>query len=134
MKEGYVNLLSLELLIFVFTSPYPLFNILLTIPSSIIVLNIFFSIIKTIGPINNPNNPVILNPVYIAIKVKIGCIPILLLTTLGSAICLVISIIIYKIINATPKLKLPLVADIIAHGIIIVPEPKYWQCIYKCNS
>jgi len=106
---------------------------LFTIPSSIIVLNIFFNIIKIIGPINNPNNPIILKPVYIAINVNIGCIPILLLTTFGSVNCLVTSVITYNIINAIPKLKLPLVADIIAQGIIIVPEPKYWQCIYKRN-
>ena len=43
-------------------------------------------------------------------------------------------IIIYKIIKAIPKLKLPLVADIIAHGIIIVPEPQNWKCINKSYS
>ena len=94
----------------------------------------FFNIIKTIGPINNPNNPVVLKPVYIANNVKIGCIPILLLTTFGSVNCLVTRTIIYKTIKAIPKLKLPLVADIIAQGIMIVPEPKNWQCIYKSNS
>lgn len=38
---------------------------------------ILFSIIKIIGPISNPIIPIILKPVYIAIKVNIGCIPIL---------------------------------------------------------
>ena len=33
---------------------------------------IFFNIIKIIGPIKSPNTPVNLNPVYIAINVKIG--------------------------------------------------------------
>lgn len=43
-----------------------------TIPLSIIVSKTFCSIINTIGPMNKPINPINLNPVYIAIKVKIG--------------------------------------------------------------
>ena len=48
----------------------------LTTPLSINVAKIFFRIIKIIGPITMPKIPINLKPVYIAIKVKIGCIPI----------------------------------------------------------
>ena len=92
-------------------------------PLSIIVANIFFNIIKTIGPINIPNTPIILNPVYIAIRVKIGCIPMCLLTTLGSANCLIIDIITHNITTASARFISPFIADITAHGIIAVPEP-----------
>ncbi len=91
-----------------------------------LTLNIFFKIIKTIGPINNPSTPVILKPVYIAINVNIGCIPILSLTILGSINCLTIRIIAYIIIIAIPNFKSPFNAEIIAQGTITVPEPKYW--------
>lgn len=99
---------------------------LLTIPFSIIVLNIFFNIIKIIGPIKSPNTPVNLNPVYIAINVKIGWIPILLLTILGSNNCLATIIITSIIIIYIPSGKSPFIATTIAHGTITVPEPKYW--------
>ena len=45
-------------------------------PLSIILENIFFSIIRIIGPSKVPKIPIVLNPVYIAIRVNIGCIPI----------------------------------------------------------
>ena len=57
-------------------------------PFSMLTLNMFFNIIKMIGPIKSPKMPIILKPVYIAIKVKIGCIPIFPLTILGSSSCL----------------------------------------------
>ena len=88
------------------------------------VENIFFKIIKTIGPINSPNTPIALNPVYIAIKVKIGCIPICLLTILGSINCLTTDIMINKTIKAIANLISPLIAEIIDHGTITVPDPK----------
>ena len=47
-------------------------KMVLNTPWSIKLANIFLMIIKAIGPNNNPITPVILNPVYIAIKVKIG--------------------------------------------------------------
>jgi len=102
---------------------YILFIIFFTTPSSIIVLKISFNIIKIIGPINKPINPDILNPVYIAIKVNIGCIPILLLTILGSKNCLTTSTITYKTIKHIPNVILPLHAEIIAHGVKTVPAP-----------
>ena len=63
---------------------YFLSSILFTIPLSIIVSNTFCNIINTIGPIINPINPDILKPVYIAISVNIGWIPMFLPTILGS--------------------------------------------------
>ena len=47
-----------------------------------------------------------------------------LLTSLGSKNCLTIDIIINKVIIAIPNLKSPFNPDIIAHGIITVPEPR----------
>ena len=79
--------------------------------------------IRIIGPIRSPITPITLNPVYIAINVKIGCIPIFLLTNLGSNTCLAIDIIISKTIIAIPKFISPLIPLKIAHGIITVPEP-----------
>ena len=79
--------------------------------------------IKIIGPTNNPSIPISLNPVYIAINVKMGCIPILELISLGSSICLTITVITYKPIKTKAKEILPSKADIIAQGIITVPEP-----------
>ena len=96
---------------------------LFIIPFSILTLNMFFSIISIIGPKNNPSMPIVLNPVYIAISVNIGCIPILLLTILGSTSCLIISIIAYIIIIAIPNFMSPFNADITAHGINTAPEP-----------
>lgn len=84
----------------------------------------FLLFIKAIGPINNPGIPINLNPVYIAINVKIGCVPMFLLTNFGSKNCLVIDIIINKIIIASPNFKSPLSPDIIAQGTITVPDPK----------
>jgi len=98
-------------------------NILFIIPFSILTLNIFFKIISTIGPTNSPSIPIILKPVYIAINVNIGCMPILLLTILGSTSCLTISIVAYIIIIAMPSFMSPFNPDITAHGIITVPEP-----------
>ena len=72
---------------------------------------------------NNPIIPEILNPVYIAIKVNIGWIPKLLLTILGSSNWCTTSIITYRINIAIPSFKSPFTAEIIAHGIITVPEP-----------
>ena len=43
-----------------------------TTPLSINVPYIFFNIIKIIGPSSNPNIPINLKPVYIAINVNIG--------------------------------------------------------------
>ena len=62
---------------------YFLSNIVLTIPLSIIVSKTFCKIISTIGPINKPIIPENLKPVYIAINVNTGCIPILFPTILG---------------------------------------------------
>lgn len=91
---------------------------------SIIVPKIFFRIINIIGPNNIPKIPINLNPVYIAINVKIGCIPICPETTLGSINCLTIPIIASKIIKLIPKFKFPSQAATIAHGIIAEAEPK----------
>ena len=82
-----------------------------------------FNIIKTIGPISIPKIPIILNPVYIAIKVNIGCIPICPETIRGSINCLTILIMISNTIIAIPNVKSPLNATIIAHGIITEEEP-----------
>ena len=99
-------------------------KMLLIIPFSMLTLKIFFNIIKTIGPTNSPNIPINLKPVYIAIKVKIGCMPILLLTIRGSNNCLTIIIIAKITIIAIPSFKSPFNASIIAQGTITVPEPK----------
>lgn len=103
---------------------YLLSNIVLNTPPSIKLAKIFLNIIKTIGPIKSPIIPINLNPVYIAINVNIGCTPIFLLTNLGSNICLEIDIIINKTIIAIPRFKSPLIAEIMAHGTITVPEPQ----------
>ena len=96
---------------------------LFTIPLSIIFEKTFFKIINTIGPKNKPIIPINLKPVYIAIKVKIGCVPIFLLINLGSSICLVTIVIIYNPINTNASDRFPSNAEAIAHGIITVPEP-----------
>ena len=83
----------------------------------------FLNMIKTIGPINSPIIPIILKPVYIAIRVNIGCTPMFLLTNLGSSSCLDIDMIINNTIIAIPRFKSPFIAQIIAHGIITVPDP-----------
>ena len=113
---------------------YFLLKILFKNPSSIICPNMFLRIINAIGPIKSPIIPVILKPVYIAIKVNIGCVPVFLLTSFGSNTCLVIVTIINKPINTNDNEEFPSKKEIIVHGIITVPEPKYWQSIYKCNS
>ena len=92
-------------------------------PLSIIVPNIFFKIISIIGPTNIPITPKNLKPVYIAINVNIGCIPICFDTTLGSINCLTTLIITSKTIMLIPKVKSPSQAQIIAHGIITVALP-----------
>ena len=84
----------------------------------------FLKIISAIGPNNNPITPINLNPVYIAISVKIGCTPIFLLTNLGSKNCLTTDIIMNKTKIAIPNFKSPFNADKIAHGTITVPEPR----------
>ena len=63
----------------------------------------------------------ILKPVYIAISVNIGCIPICLLTTLGSISCLTVEIIVNKTIRAIANWISPLIAEITAQGTITVP-------------
>ncbi len=72
---------------------------------------------------NNPITPDTLYPVYIAISVNIGCMPIWIPTIFGSTNCLTIDIIIHSTKMLTPSLTSPLHADIIAHGTITVPEP-----------
>ena len=93
-------------------------------PLSIKLLKTFLNIINRIGPINIPSTPINLNPVYIAIIVNIGCIPIFPLTILGSINCLVMLIVINKTIIDTPKVNSPLNPEIIAQGIITDPAPK----------
>ena len=110
---------------------YLLSKMVLNTPLSIKFANIFLTIINTIGPTKSPIIPIILNPVYIAINVNIGCTPIFLLTSFGSKICLTTDIIINKTIIAIPKVISPFKAQMMAQGIITVPEPKYWKCIYK---
>ena len=83
----------------------------------------FFNIIRIIGPINSPSTPDTLNPVYMAIKVNIGCIPIWFPTIRGSINCLTTDITIHKPKTHNASVILPLHADIIAQGIITVPEP-----------
>ena len=96
----------------------------LNTPLSIKLANIFLNIISTIGPIKSPITPITLKPVYIAISVKIGCIPIFLLTNFGSNNCLITDIITNNTMIAISKFKSPLIAHKIAHGIITVPEPQ----------
>lgn len=72
---------------------------------------------------NIPIIPITLYPVYMAINVNIGCIPIWLLTTFGSNNCLTIVMIINKTTNAIDKFIFPLKADTTAQGNITVPEP-----------
>ena len=84
---------------------------------------IFFNIIKIIGPKSKPNTPMNLNPVYIAINVKIGWMPILPLTILGSKNCLTILIIHHKTKMPMASFKSPVKARNPAHGSITVPEP-----------
>ena len=72
---------------------------------------------------NIPITPKILKPVYIAIIVKIGCIPMFPLTILGSISCLVTLIIIRRIIIEIPSVNSPFNPEIIAQGIITVPDP-----------
>ena len=75
--------------------------------------------------------PITLNPVYIAIKVKIGCTPIFLLTNFGSKICLATDMIINNTMMAIPKFRSPFIAQRIAQGIITVPEPKIGKASTK---
>ena len=89
--------------------------------------------ISIIGPRNKPIIPINLKPVYIDIKVKIGCMPILLLMSFGSNTCLTIIVITYKPINTNANEILPSATKKTAQGIITVPEPKYWQGINKSN-
>lgn len=95
----------------------------LTTPLSIKVPYIFFNIISTIGPNINPHTPKNLKPVYIAIKVKIGCIPICPLTILGSINCLTMLIIHHNAKIPIASFISPVKAKTPAQGIITVPEP-----------
>ena len=73
--SGSINfVLLLYLLVFYFIKLYQsyLSKMDLNTPLSINVANIFFKTINKIGPIIIPNTPMNLNPVYIAINVKIG--------------------------------------------------------------
>ena len=129
VKQGRVHYDHLNYMVIMYPSPFDhhfLSKIVLNTPLSIKLANIFLNIIKTIGPIKSPITPITLNPVYIEIKVNIGCIPMFLLTNFGSKICLIIDIVISKTIIAIPKLISPLIADKIAHGIITAPDPKNW--------
>lgn len=54
---------------------YSKFSNVFTKPLSKKLEKTFFNIIKIIGPKNIPITPINLKPVYIAIIVKIGCIP-----------------------------------------------------------
>lgn len=103
---------------------YDLLKIVFTIPSSIRFEKTLFNIINTIGPINSPISPIILKPVYIAINVNIGCIPIWPLIILGSVICLTTNINIYIANIVIASDISPLNAEIIAQGIMAVPAPK----------
>ena len=84
---------------------------------------IFLKIISNIGPNISPHTFHILYPVYIAINVNAGCMPICLLTNFGSKNCLTTLIITHKPSMATPSTMSPFKALIIAQGIIAVPEP-----------
>lgn len=66
-----------------------------------------------------------------AINVKIGCVPIFLLTSFGSSICLTIIVTIYKPTKTNANEILLSSHENTAHGIITVPEPQNWKCIYK---
>ena len=99
-------------------------NIVFTTPLSITVPYIFFRIISTIGPNKSPHTPKNLKPVYIAIKVKIGCIPICPLIILGSISCLTILIMHHNTNIPIASFISPENARIPAQGIITVPEPK----------
>lgn len=70
-----------------------------------------------------PKIPINLNPVYIASKVNIGCIPILLLTSFGSNNCLTTKIIIYKPNREKAKLLFIFKNSIIIQGTNTVPAP-----------
>ena len=87
--------------------------------------------INIIGPNNIPNTPINLNPVYIAISVNIGCIPICPLTIFGYINCLTIDIIAHKIKIAIPSLISPEKAKNIAHGTITVPDPNIGRASTK---
>ena len=95
----------------------------LKIPSSIIGEYISFKIKSTIGPSIIPITPIVLYPVYIAIKVKIGCIPICLLTNFGSNKFLTTPITDHNAIIKKPSKISPFKASIIAQGTITAPEP-----------
>lgn len=104
---------------------------------SIIVPYIFFNIISTIGPKSKPHTPINLNPVYIAISVNIGCIPILPLTIFGSTNCLTILIMHHKTKIPIANFKSPEKAKNIAQGSITVPDPNIGKASTKaipnCN-
>ena len=97
----------------------------------------FFSIISTIGPKSKPHTPINLKPVYIAISVNIGCIPILPLTILGSTNCLTILITHHNAKIPIANFKSPVNAKNPDHGSITVPEPNIGRASTKaipnCN-
>lgn len=117
-----------------FIKSYSLSNIVFTNPLSSKDSNTFLYIIKIIGPIIKPINPKILNPAYIEIKVNIGWIPILLLITFGSINCLNINTIPYIISNESPRDKLPVRDENIAHGTKTVPDPSIGRASTRPNK
>ena len=70
------------------------------------------------------STPISLKPVYMAIRVNKGWIPMCFPTILGSSNCLIIVIISHNTKTAIANFILPLNARKIAHGTITVPEPK----------
>lgn len=95
------------------------------IPLSILAEKIFFNTTNIIGPNKSPSTPINLNPVYIAISVKIGCIPILLLTSFGSRICFTTTVKIYKPNKAKANPLFSFNNSIKTQGKNTVPAPKY---------
>ena len=91
----------------------------------------FLSIINITGPSKSPQTPRNLKPVYIAIRVNIGCMPIFPLTILGSTNCLTMLIIHHSINIPNAKEISPVKAKYPAHGIITVPEPNIGSASIK---
>ena len=125
----------MSLFIYLLTSY--LSNIAFITPLSSIPANIFLKMINNIGPIIKPVTFQSLYPVYIAIKVNIGCMPICPLTIRGSTNCLTILITHHKANIPIANFISPEKAKIPAQGIITVPEPKIGKASTKaipnCN-
>lgn len=130
LQQFYKNLLYFKRPPYFIKEVY-LSKILFINPCSKNVPNIFFNIINIIGPISIPITPINLKPVYIAINVNIGCIPILFPIILGSKNCLIILINVNKPKIANPKVISPSNPAIIAHGIITVAEPNIGKASTK---